>query len=321
MVDSVVGTNSPNGSVGVSSWLRNADERRFTSGVIIGFNLSLSGMTVSPVLGEYNICTARNANGDCDVFALNHADPTVKLTLATPPTPGQGRCYSIVAYKLAAEKTSQNNGIGSIHFAAVPGPDTTQNNENPPTEAAIREAIAEGSTAYICTIGTVVVYYGDTTLDWSRVNARNSFTSVPINGSRVPGFQTVSIPSVWPIVLEQNKQDAQHPWGFTKWSDGRVEMNGIFEFSGSYNFVSAGTWRIAEIAIPSSYPVPLLPGNNGSNCIRVANLVSSSNGYSGPLYIAGQADTGKFGSVKLLDPNGGAVQNPVISAYVRGYWN
>lgn len=321
MVDSILATNSPNGSVGVSGWARNADLMNFTTGVVFGFGCNTSGMTVQPVMSGYNVCIAANSNRDRDVFSRNGSDSTVKLTLATPSTPNQGRCYAIVAYKLAAEKATQNNGYGTVHFIAVAGPDTTKYNENPPTEAAIRAAIPSGSTAYICVTATVTVYYGDTALDWSRINNRLYYTSVPVNGSTVPGYQLMALPNSWPVVLSQSKQTAQQPWGFTKWSDGRVEMNGIFELSGSFNFVSTGTWRIASITIPSGYPVALLPGNNGANCIRVANLISSDNGYSGPLYISGKADTGKFGEVKLLDPNGGAVKNPVISAYVRGYWN
>lgn len=320
MVDSALATNSPNGSVGVSGWARNADLMYSTPGVVFGFGCNTSGMTVQPVMSGYNVCIAVNANRDRDVFSRNGSDSSVKLTLSTPPTPNQGRCYAIVAYKLASEKATQNNGVGTIHYIAVPGPDTTQGNENPPTDSAIRSAISGGSTAYICVTTTVTVYYGDTTIDSSKINSRLPYTTTPINGSTIPGYQLQSYPNLYPVVVEQSINKTDNVWDYVKWSNGVLEIMGNITVSGSFKFDTSSGWNTVSLQITKAYPIQLKATGANIVATRVANLISSDNGYVCPTYTAGRPKADQFGELRMLDPHGGTINNPVFSIYVRGYW-
>lgn len=320
MVDSILATNSPNGSVGVYSWVRNAESERYSPGIITGFVGKGSGMSYQPAASPYNVCLATNASGDRDIFALNAADNNAKLPLTAPTTQGQGRCYAIVAYRLAAEKATQNNGVGTVHFAAVAGGDSVIAAENPPTDTAIRNAITGGATAYICVVAIVTVYYGLTSITAPYINTRLPYTTVPINGSTIPGYQLRSIPTTHPVVLDQGKQTSDTTWNWAKWSDGRLEMSCEIIKQGDYGFANAGTWHIATIDINHKYPVPLVSGLHGAKVSRAVSELSSSNGYSCAAYVTGNPPLDHFGQVKLLDPNGGSISNPLLSLSVRGYW-
>lgn len=320
MVDSILATNSPNGSVGVYSWVRNAESERYSPGIITGFVGKGSGMSYQPASSSYNVCLAANASGDRDIFALNGPDNNAKLPLTAPTTQGQGRCYAIVAYRLAAEKATQNNGVGTVHFAAVAGGDSVIGAENPPTDTAIRNAITGGATAYICVVAIVTVYYGLTSITAPYINTRLPYTTVPINGSTLPGYQLRSIPTTHPVVLDYGKQTSDTTWNWAKWSDGRLEMSCEIIKQGDYGFANAGTWHVATIDIDHNYPVRLASGLHGAKVFRAVSELSSSNGYSCATYVTGNPPLDRFGQVKLLDPNGGSISNPLLSVYVRGYW-
>lgn len=320
MVDSILATNSPNGSVGVYSWVRNAESERYSPGIITGFVGKGSGMSYQPAASPYNVCLATNASGDRDIFALNGPDNNAKLPLTAPTTQGQGRCYAIVAYRLAAEKATQNNGVGTVHFAAVAGGDSVIGAENPPTDTAIRNAITGGATAYICVVAIVSIYYGLTSISNVYVNSRLPYTTVPINGSTLPGYQLRSIPTTHPVVLDYGEQTSDTTWNWAKWSDGRLEMSCEIIKQGNFGFVNAGTWHVATIDIDHNYPVRLASGLHGAKVFRAASELSSSNSYSCAAYVTGNPPLDRFGQVKLLDPNGGSISNPLLSVYVRGYW-
>lgn len=320
MVDSILATNSPNGSVGVFSWVRNAESERYSPGIITGFIGRIMGMAYVPAASPYNVCVAANAVGDRDIFALNSADNNARLALTAPTTQNQGRCYAIVAYRLAAEKATQNNGVGTVHFAAVAGGDSTKGSENPPTIAAIRNAITGGSTAYICVVAVISVYYGDTTINAANVNSRLSSTTVPVNGSTIPGYQLRSIPTTHPVILSQGRQTSDSDWNWSMWSDGRVEMSAEKQLSGGYAFQNNGSWHVAFMHFTDPYPVKLINGLHGGKASRDCHMIGSINGYVCIPYFNAYAPLDHFGDVVILDPNGGTVQGPVFSLSVRGYW-
>ena len=47
MAISNLGTNAPNGNVGVSGWMRNGESNRWTPGTIIGFTPVFNGLDLS----------------------------------------------------------------------------------------------------------------------------------------------------------------------------------------------------------------------------------------------------------------------------------
>ncbi|QHJ77133.1 MAG: hypothetical protein [Bacteriophage sp.] len=320
MVDSILATNSPNGSVGVYPWVRNAESERYSPGIITGFIGRIMGMAYVPAASPYNVCVAANAVGDRDIFALNSADNNARLALTAPTTQNQGRCYAIVAYRLAAEKATQNNGIGTVHFAAVAGGDSTKGSENPPTIAAIRNAITGGSTAYICVVAVISVYYGDTTINAANINSRLSSTTVPVNGSTIPGYQVRSIPTTHPVVLSHGRQTSDSDWNWAMWSDGRVEMSAEMQIQGNFPFKTGQPWKTVLININPPYPVTLIAGLHGAKVFRSASQLGADNNYQCNIYINNLAPTDHFGIVTLQDPNGGAIINPVFSVYALGYW-
>ena len=321
MVDSQFGTNAPNGSVGVYGWLRNADMRRYTPGIIDGFAGRISGMSYQPASSPYNTCLATNANGDRDVISLNTSDDNAKLPLSAPPTPNQARCYAIVVYKLATDEATQNNGLGTVHITAVPGTDSTQGSEIPPSDSAIRSAIAGGSTAYICVVAVVSVYYGDTSLDIGHINARLVDDTVDINGSHIPGYQTRSIPTANPIVLESSTSKDDNVWNTVKWSDGRLEMWGKFTVHGDFPFHQAGNWFMSTIPMPYPYPIQLAKSPGGkAHAVRSANLVGSTTGYVSPLYISNTPPVDRFGDIIILDFNNLVIHEPEVAVRVQGFW-
>lgn len=321
MVDSILATNSPNGSVGVYSWVRNAESERYSPGIITGFAGKISGMSYLPAGSSYNVCLAANASGDRDIFTLNTADNSAKVTLTAPTTQGQGRCYAIVAYRLAAEKATQNNGIGTVHFIAVAGGDTTQGTEHPPTEAAIRNAITGGATAYICVVAIISVWYGNTSINQGSVNARLSRTTVPINGSTIPGFQLRSIPTDHPVVLASSVNRNPDVWNTIQWSDGRLEMWGKFMEKGDFPFHEAGTWHMATVPVTQSYPIPLVASSDGMvHAVRTANLVGSRTGYVSPVYVHHAPPSDTFGNIVVLDFNNLVINDPEFALSVKGFW-
>lgn len=320
MVDSILATNSPNGSVGVYSWVRNAESERYSPGIITGFVGKGSGMSYQPASSSYNVCLATNASGDRDIFALNGPDNNAKLPLTAPTTQGQGRCYAIVAYRLAAEKATQNNGVGTVHFVAVAGGDSVIGAENPPTDTAIRNAITGGATAYICVVAIVSVYYGLTSITAPYINSRLPYTTVPINGSTIPGYQVRSIPTTHPVVLDQGRQTSDSNWNWAMWSDGRVEMSAEMQIQGNFPFKTGQPWKTVLVNINPPYPVTLIAGLHGAKVFRAASQLGSDNNYQCNIYINNLAPTDHFGVVTLQDPNGGAIINPVFSVYALGYW-
>ncbi|QHJ78755.1 MAG: hypothetical protein [Caudoviricetes sp.] len=320
MVDSILATNSPNGSVGVYSWVRNAESERYSPGIITGFVGKGSGMSYQPAASPYNVCLAANASGDRDIFALNAADNNAKLPLTAPTTQGQGRCYAIVAYRLAAEKATQNNGVGTVHFAAVAGGDSVIAAENPPTDTAIRNAITGGATAYICVVAIVTVYYGQTSITAPYINTRLPHTTVPINGSTIPGYQLRSIPTTHPVVLDQGRQTSETTWNWAKWSDGRVDMSAEMMISGRYTFDTGGPWHRVSLRVDNLYPVPLIAGLHGAKASRTVVHIGASNNFQCLAYLNQPVPLDRFGVVTLYDPYGGTIENPVFSLSVKGFW-
>lgn len=328
MVNSQFGTNAPNGSVGVSGWLRNADMRLYTPGVIDGFTPQFNGLVVSPAHSTYNVCLAANANGDRDVLALNGVDQ-VKINLSAPPTPGQARCYAIVVYKLPADSATTNNGIGTVQMAAVAGPDSVAGSEVPPSDTTIRQAISGGSTAYLAVVMTVTVLYGTTSLTAAaNLNTTIQRLNIRVNNQIIPGFQCNANPNTRPFIVDSLEARQENAWSYTRWSDGKYDCLSFYDPWSNFDFQSVGSWRVARVDVPTPFPYPFATwepsrsssrGKQNWGLTTHARIMGSDNGYNGPCYIT-STDSTKFGTIWLMDPNGGTVGHPTFACYATGYW-
>lgn len=169
MATSQMATNAPNGAVTVANWMRNAENNRFSNGILQGFTPALSGLNLSPAGSSgLNYCLGRNSNGDTEIMGSNTSDTTT-LQLSAPTTSGQSVVYSIVVCRDTTVKTNANNGVGSISMFAIPGASTTTGNAVAPTEAVIRASIPNGATAMLSVVMDITVPYGTTALNSAMV--------------------------------------------------------------------------------------------------------------------------------------------------------
>lgn len=170
MAVSNLGTNAPNGTVGVSGWMRNGESNRWTPGTIIGFTPAFNGLAIQPAAGwNVNYAQAVNSNGDVMILGANVADKTT-LQLSAPTTSGQSKVYAIVASVDANASTTANNGIGLVNLLAIPGAAATTGSAVAPSDAQIRQAIPNGATAFVAVVMTVTVAYGQTSLSTGNVS-------------------------------------------------------------------------------------------------------------------------------------------------------
>ena len=170
MAVSNLGTNSPNGTAGVSGWMRNGESNRWTPGTIIGFTPVFNGLAIQPAGGwKVNYAQAVNSNGDIMILGANVADTTA-LQLSAPTTSGQSIVYAIVASVDANASTTANNGVGLVNLLAIPGAAATTGSAVAPSDTQIRQAIPNGATAYIAVVMTVTVAYGQNALSTGNVS-------------------------------------------------------------------------------------------------------------------------------------------------------
>ena len=170
MAISNLGTNAPNGTVGVSGWMRNGESNRWTPGTIIGFTPVFNGLAIQPAAGwKVNYAQAVNGNGDVMILGSNTADMT-SLQLSAPTTSGQSIVYAIVASVDANATTTANNGVGLVSLLAIPGAAATTGSAVAPSDAQIRQAIPNGATAFVAVVMTVTVAYGQNSLSTGNVS-------------------------------------------------------------------------------------------------------------------------------------------------------
>ena len=170
MAVSNLGTNAPNGTVGVSGWMRNGESNRWTPGTIIGFTPVFNGLAIEPAGGwNVNYAQAVNINGDVMILGANTAD-TTSLQLSAPTTSGQSIVYAIVASVDANASTTANNGVGLVSLLAIPGAAATTGSAVAPSDAKIRQAITNGATAFVAVVMTVTVAYGQNSLSMGNVS-------------------------------------------------------------------------------------------------------------------------------------------------------
>ena len=192
MAISNLGTNAPNGTVGVSGFMRNAESTRYAPGIVSGFSPVFNGLSVQPAGGSpINYCQAVNSNGDTEILGLNTTD-TTSLQLSAPTTSGQSVVWSIVVYRDVTQSTTANNGVGSVQMVALPGAAATTGSQTALTYAQIRSAITNGATAMLAVVMDITVAYGQNSLSvgnvypWysteSSTNVTNYFTPIATSG-------------------------------------------------------------------------------------------------------------------------------------------
>ena len=269
MAVSQLGSNQPNGSVGVTGWLRNMTQDRYTAGVIEGFTPIFSGMSVQPAGGPRNSCQAVNANGDMMVMGLNQADTTT-LPLSAPTTSGQAICYAIVAWCDPTVSTTANNGVGGVHIDSVAGTAATIGSETIPTDGMIRNAITNGSTDYVCVLMTITVPYGVTSLVSQFVDATVQ-GSVMVNGQGSMVNPFMSNPNRV-FVVSESIQNTDNIWDWRKWSDGRMEQWMTFNPNTNVTMGQFGSMYHGYRSGVPNYPTPFI-----NPPIRIVDLRSIDN--------------------------------------------
>lgn len=170
MAVSNLGTNAPNGTVGVSGFMRNAELSVYSPGIMSGFVPSMNGLSISPAAGSVNnYAVAVNSAGDRELVGINSTDMT-SLQLSSPTTSGQSVVWSIVVYRDVTRTTTANNGVGSVQMVALKGVAATTNTETALTYPQIRAAIPNGQTAMCVVVMDVHVSYGDTTIKEGNID-------------------------------------------------------------------------------------------------------------------------------------------------------
>ena len=161
MAVSNLGTNAPNGTVGVSGFMRNSELSMYSPGIMSGFTPTMNGLSISPAAGSTNnYAVAVNSAGDREIVGINSNDMT-SLQLSAPTTSGQSVVWSIVLYRDVTQTTTANNGVGSVQMVALQGAAATTNTETALTYPQIRAAIPNGQTAMCVVVADVHVSYGD----------------------------------------------------------------------------------------------------------------------------------------------------------------
>ena len=169
MAVSNLGTNAPNGTVGVSGFMRNAESIRFAPGIVSGFTPVFNGLSVQPAGGSpVNYAQSVNSNGDTEILGLNTTD-TTSLQLSAPTTSGQSVVWSIVVYRDVTETTTANNGVGSVRMVALNGAAATTGLQTALTYPQIRSAITNGATAMLAVVMDITVTYGQNSLGAGNV--------------------------------------------------------------------------------------------------------------------------------------------------------
>lgn len=266
MAVSNLGTNAPNGKVGVSGWMRNGESNRWTPGTIIGFTPVFNGLAIQPAAGwNVNYAQAANSNGDVMILGANTAD-TTSLQLSAPTTSGQSIVYAIVASVDANASTTANNGVGLVNLLAIPGAAATTGSAVAPSDAQIRQAIPNGATAFVAVVMTVTVAYrqnslslGDVSMNWSvlqRAAPRIYQGTKVVNLNNSSGVQVLSDTELKAILGHQwsgntdtgvfmNGDRAANP-GIIIGTDYQVGLNAQFSTTVS------GTMRINWIIVDST---------------------------------------------------------------------
>lgn len=162
MANSILGTRSPNGNVGVSGVVDSGELSMLTAGALSGFALTaLAGMNVAAggVAGTQDVAVAKNPAGASDLLVGNGASMNFAIG-AAPGTSGQSRTDVLVVWKDTTVLATQNNGYDSVGYSVVPGAAATTGTQQPPSEATIRAAIPNGGSAFYAIVGYVTVPYG-----------------------------------------------------------------------------------------------------------------------------------------------------------------
>lgn len=280
MAVSNLGTNAPNGTVGVSGFMRNAESTRFAPGIVSGFTPVFSGLSVQPAGGStLNYCQAVNSNGDCEILGLNTTD-TTSLQLSAPTTSGQSVVWSIIVYRDVTQSTTANNGVGSVQMAALKGVPATTGSQTALTYTQIRSAIANGSTALLAVVMDITVAYGQNSLGAGNVYPWYSTES----STNVTNYFTPNTATYW------DRQIDAVLVGDMVTASVRVQRN-------TQTF-TAGTWFQSQLwtapawLAPRPRAVENLPGdmhfptfNNAANGVavglQIAGVVDGSNALTG----------------------------------------
>lgn len=185
MANSILGTRSPNGNVGVSGVIDSGELSMLSAGALSGFALAaVGGMNVGAggVAGTQDVAVAKNTAGASDLLVGNGASMTFTLG-AAPATSGQSRIDALVVWKDSTITSTTNNGLDAVGYQVVPGTAATTGSQQPPSEATIRASIPNGSGAFYAVIAYATVPYGAT----SAASVMLTPNQAALSSSLIPG--------------------------------------------------------------------------------------------------------------------------------------
>lgn len=247
MANSIIGTRSPNGAVGVSgvidsgelSLLRGnnnsiaAYQGETVGGGINNYALSASGLNITVSHSGATTMIGKDQLGQSDLF---YGTASFTMTMQSAPgTSGQSRIDAIVVYKDTTVVSTQNNGFDAMSYQVVTG--TAAAAPVAPTVAQIRAAITNGATAFICVLGIATIAYGQTTpvliKNTSKINTFNIPQIQTLEGS-LPISQTTGTLAVarggtgqTTLALARNAMGLGNTTGALPIANGGSGMNGI----------------------------------------------------------------------------------------------
>ena len=102
-------------------------------------------------------------------------------------------------------------------------------------------------------------------------------------------------------------------WKYSKWSDGRVELEGVYTISNLACTTALGTWYRTAVFTPNAFPFTV------TNPRLVANY--ESDGYGAMLWATTTTTTSKPPSYYLIRPTSATIASGKIIFHVTGTWS
>jgi hypothetical protein len=163
MPQTILGTRSPNGNVGVRGVVDSGELSMLNQGVLSGFDYRISGdigidrIAFGGQSGIQDVAVAKNSNGESDLLVGNGQQVIIDGFLQ-PAIENQSIIYQVVIYKDSTIVTTQNDGVDTVDYMLVASAPSV--NPSAPDDSMIRASIPNGFSAFYAIIATVIRTYG-----------------------------------------------------------------------------------------------------------------------------------------------------------------
>lgn len=274
------GTAAPTGTTAVDGWLDNSDAVAYTAGVLSGFNIVPSATTlnvgVGGVAGTPDVAILADPNGRKIRVGASSTTPWVVALPAAPGTSGQTEIVAIVVAQDATAMSSIQNGTDIVGVYAVAG--TASTSATAPTDAQIRAALPNGSTAYYAVVATIVVAYGATAVAPSAISAVYSALNAPGGANALgPTISTAAATIAIGSVTFHGVAGTQTTTG-TTYSTG-TGFDTVTPFP-RYANINGRTAQLATIRVVGNNEVTQVANENTLNIDGSGNVTETFHGWT-----------------------------------------